>query len=114
MQNNDMQITVTESLDSVAVAVAGEVDILTAPALEEALRTAVSASAGRPLRLDLSGVTFFGSQGLHVLVTVQQLAESAGVTVSIGATSSIVRRLLDVADLAWMLEDGGRAGDWTP
>ncbi len=56
--------------DAVVLTVAGEVDMLSAPQLAEAIRTALA--AGPPaLVIDLTKVDFLASAGMTVLVTAQ-------------------------------------------
>ncbi|OBJ54887.1 STAS domain-containing protein [Mycobacterium sp. 1423905.2] len=63
--------------DGVAVlSIGGEIDLVTAPALEEAIGGVV---AGNPaaLVIDLSGVEFLGSVGLKILAaTYEQLGDA--------------------------------------
>jgi anti-sigma B factor antagonist len=58
--------------DAPGVAVRGEVDMKTAPAIEEALETAIRASAGAFV-VDLSDVGFLDSSGLQVLLRARAL-----------------------------------------
>ena len=53
--------------DGVTVAVAGEIDIVTAPDFEAALREQLAAG---PVRLDLRGLSFMDSSGIRVLDAV--------------------------------------------
>jgi anti-sigma B factor antagonist len=57
------------------LAVEGEIDVLTAPRLEAALREGVANAALRPLILDLSGVELLSSAGLHALFEARGWAE---------------------------------------
>ena len=57
---------------AVGVAVRGDVDIATAPLLQDALDDAVRASRG-PFVLDLTGVEFLDSSGINVLLRVRAL-----------------------------------------
>ncbi|BBX99302.1 STAS domain-containing protein [Mycobacterium lacus] len=69
--------TVTDH-DGVAVlSIGGEIDLVTAPALEEAIG-AVVAENPTALVIDLSGVEFLGSVGLKILAaTYEKLGSSA-------------------------------------
>ena len=85
-----------EEMDKGAVVVAsGEVDMSTAPALREALLSASRASAR--VVLDMTGVTFFDSSGLAVLVEALRSSdrEQEGSPRLVGPTPP-VRRILDV------------------
>jgi anti-sigma B factor antagonist len=60
------------------VAAVGEVDVFTAPSLDEALSAAIGAGCGR-LIVDLSGVDFLDSTGLSVLVkALKRIREADG------------------------------------
>jgi anti-sigma B factor antagonist len=50
--------------DGVVMAVAGEIDVATAPEFEAALRERLAAA---PVRLDLRGLSFMASSGIRVL-----------------------------------------------
>ena len=60
------------------LAVAGELDLATAPRLREQLTRLVGDSPGRVVVVDLSGVTFCDSIGLGVLVGAQRRARAHG------------------------------------
>lgn len=62
-----MTVATSERSEGVVVAVNGEVDISTVPRLRAAVHEAVGRLDGRPLVVDLTGVEFLGSAGLHVL-----------------------------------------------
>jgi anti-sigma B factor antagonist len=75
------------------VAVAGEIDAHTAPAVAAAL----AAADHDPLVLDLAGVEFVDSSGLRVLLEAHQLREADGRSLVLSRPSMAVKRLLDVA-----------------
>jgi anti-sigma B factor antagonist len=59
------------------VSVSGEIDLVTAPALEQAI-SAVVAGGPTALVIDLSAVEFLGSVGLKILAaTYEKLAETS-------------------------------------
>lgn len=64
------QVRVEPQGATVVLAVTGDIDILTAPKLDEAAQQALEDSP-RALVLDLTGVTFLASAGLSVLVHTQ-------------------------------------------
>jgi anti-sigma B factor antagonist len=65
--------------DAVVLVVVGEVDTLTAPQLRAVVDDAVARLDDRPLVLDLTGVTFFGSSGLQILaLTANRVREPDG------------------------------------
>jgi anti-sigma B factor antagonist len=101
-----LQLT-TARLDRHRVAVvAGEIDIVTAPALAAFLArclcdTAEAADAGDAgdLVLDLSGVSFMDGRGLTALLDADYLARDLGVRLRLTALPARVSWLLKVAGL---------------
>jgi len=94
---NDHFRTDVIHLDGVAVlAVRGEVDISTAPKLDEACRQL--ASVTDRLVLDFAGVTFMDASGLGVMVRARQRERTKTIVVRNG--SDRVLRLLQITGLA--------------
>jgi anti-sigma B factor antagonist len=71
------------------VEAAGEVDLVTAPALRTALTNALDESPGGLCVVDLTGVTFLDSAGLTTLIEVNQRAHSLRVVV--GSNRPVIR-----------------------
>jgi anti-sigma B factor antagonist len=68
---------ITDHAGVSVVSVSGEIDLVTAPALEQAIG-AVVADGPTALVIDLSGVDFLGSVGLKILAaTYEKLGNSA-------------------------------------
>ncbi len=80
-----------------SLAVAGEIDLASAPVLKGALLARLSVGATR-LVLDLSGVTHMDSTGLGVLVGVQRRLPEDGAIAIAGATPA-VRSLFELTGL---------------
>ncbi|MGV0804640.1 STAS domain-containing protein [Mycolicibacterium setense] len=82
------------------VAVAGTVDMLTAPKLEEAINAAAKSSPSAVV-VDLSAVEFLASAGMGVLVAAQQkLADTARfAVVADGPATSRPLKLVGIADV---------------
>lgn len=83
------------------VLVSGDID----PAGVPSLRAAMAATAPGPLVVDLRGVTFLSSAGIHPLLEVA----GRGLTVVVGA-GSVAARLLDIvrlSDRATVVHDAG-------
>lgn len=73
--------------------VSGEIDMASAPALEEALLVALA--DGRPVTVDMKDVTFIDSSGLKVIVSAA--AEStAPAPLTLKDPSPAVRRVLEL------------------
>jgi len=75
----DSITTLVEDHDGVSVvSVSGEIDLVTAPALEQAI-SAVVADSPPALIIDLSAVEFLGSVGLKILAaTYERLGKQTG------------------------------------
>ncbi|MFN2544763.1 MAG: STAS domain-containing protein [Actinomycetota bacterium] len=74
---------------------AGELDLTTAPKLEEALR---SAGSGEPLTLDVTDLRFMDSIGIRVLLTAAQEYSEESPLVLLNPSGE-VRRVLEVSGL---------------
>lgn len=86
--------------------VAGEIDMATAPAFRDAALQAI-VDNGPSLTLDLSGVTFMDSTGLHVLVATYRRVRVHAGTFTLRDTPDIVRKLLRVTGLDELLMSPG-------
>ncbi|MET8654000.1 MULTISPECIES: STAS domain-containing protein [Nocardia] len=88
------------SVGSTAVlTVSGEVDVASAPQLQSAIDEALREQPP-VLVVDLSGVGFFGSAGLSVLLVATEAAPSGGLRV---VASDQVRRPIEVTGLDKLL-----------
>ena len=87
-----MTVECREAGHRTVLAVSGEIDIASAPALRFALETALDAGP-QELCVDLCATTFMDSSGLHVLVDAQQTAEGR---LTIVCPPGNVRRVLDL------------------
>jgi anti-sigma B factor antagonist len=83
------------------VAVAGEVDMDTAPRMRAAIEAALV--AGDPVTVDLGSVTFMDSSGLAALIAARATAAAAGVSVSIERVPRRVADLFTITGLEGML-----------
>jgi anti-anti-sigma factor len=70
---DSFSVRVEDTGDTVVLSVAGEVDMATAPALEESIKEALE-RAPEMLVVDLSGVGFLASAGMSVLISGNQQA----------------------------------------
>ncbi|AZM87165.1 STAS domain-containing protein [Streptomyces racemochromogenes] len=79
------------------LAVVGEADIDTEPALARALNAALrEPPVPQALTVDCSGLWFCGCAGLHQLLRVRRAAAEAGVSFALAALSPQATRLLDL------------------
>jgi anti-sigma B factor antagonist len=77
------------------LAVRGEVELATAPALTAAVDHAIPASRG-PFVIDLSGVDFLDSSGIHCLVRARALLASDDRLLVLVCPPGSVRRVLEL------------------
>jgi anti-sigma B factor antagonist len=85
--------------DVQVVSVAGEIDRLSTPALQDAIDDAVRRPAGRAIVIDLSAVTFLGSAGLATLATAAARPGHEDRPLRVVATSHAVLRPIQVTGL---------------
>ncbi len=90
----------SEGTAPAVVSVTGEVDLATAPQLEQALGAALAEPGVTGVRVDLSGVEFMDSAGLRVLVAALRKAEDAGVGLELHAPHERVRRIIEITGLS--------------
>jgi|tagenome__1003787_1003787.scaffolds.fasta_scaffold20690417_1 anti-sigma B factor antagonist len=83
------------SADGTVVAVAGEVDLVTAPVLGEALTQAVETTPRGVLVLDLTEVSFLASVGLMLLVEHRQRCADVGLDLRVVPGNKAIVRLLN-------------------
>jgi len=86
---------------TLVAAVAGEIDLVTAPLLQAALMDAVDRH--REVCCDLSGVTFFGAAGINALLVARERAARAGSCLLIRGAHGITRRVLQITGLEGLL-----------
>lgn len=85
--------------DTVLVRITGEVDMATGEIMAHRL-TEVLAEAVEVLMVDLTGVTFFGSTGLSVLLQVHEQSQRQRVDLRIVADQRLVVRPMEIGGLA--------------
>lgn len=91
----DLTIEVKSAPDAHTVALSGEADLLGAPKLEAALKDACHGQAGLVV-IDLSGLTFIDSSGLHALVAGHELCRARGQDLRIVRGPANVQRLFEL------------------
>ena len=94
----DWLIAVTRSASGSVIQVAGDMDVATAP---QVIATAEPLLvAGECLELDLRGLTFIDSQGLHALLTIRRHADASEAELVLAHPPGILRHLLEITGLA--------------
>jgi anti-sigma B factor antagonist len=97
-------ISTSERDGRTVVAISGELDLATAPELEEVLLERLD--AGQRVVLDLRDLQFMDSSGLRVLVAAHTRASDgkAGFAIVRPAEGSEVARILEIAGIEGQLE----------
>jgi anti-sigma B factor antagonist len=86
------------------VALRGELDMATVPALEQHLEPFRNDGVSAIL-LDLRGLTFIDSSGLHALVRASERARTSGHRLILIGTRPSARRLFELTGTEHMLDD---------
>lgn len=96
-------ITIDESPGDgdAVIALSGELDIATAPLVQEAVARA--AAPGRTVRVDLGGLAFIDSTGMRAVLAAQRAAEQEGWTLRLGRAPDSVQRVFVVSGLESLL-----------
>jgi anti-sigma B factor antagonist len=91
-------VTVEQLPGAVVIRVAGEIDMLTAPALDDAVRQSLREQPAK-LIIDLSAAKFFSSAGISVLVAAHRNSGD-DVALRIVARERVILRPLELTGLA--------------
>jgi anti-sigma B factor antagonist len=94
----ELSLSTTTSGHAAVVHVGGEVDLGTAPELDEHLVAAMR-EAGPDLVLDLTDVSFMDSTGLKVLIAALGRVQRVGGHLALAHTARAVRKVLSVTGL---------------
>ena len=95
----DLSVQVDELGPHLLVRLSGDVDLESAPALTETLRTLLETIGAKPLVLDLTEVEFMDSSGLGVLVGVHQQAAVQGGALILAGPHPRVAKILRITKL---------------
>jgi anti-sigma B factor antagonist len=88
---------ISETNGRIVIALSGEIDLETAPAVRKALLD--NLKGGKDLLIDLAQVTYIDSSGIASLVESLQLARKQGHDVALVAVSPRALRVLELARL---------------
>ena len=90
---NLFEVSARHAEDGYLVECAGELDISTVDRLEDAIASCLSDAAARSLHIDLSGVSFFGGDGVQLLLRTAQRCRERRIYLDILASPSAWRIL---------------------
>jgi anti-sigma B factor antagonist len=100
----ELSINRRDEARGVVLALSGELDVVSAPELEQHLNEALAEPHAR-VTLDLSELAFVDSAGVSVLIKAKQDAESNGRTLVLGRATEQVHRVFALVGLADWLAD---------
>jgi anti-anti-sigma factor len=93
-----IELQIDRSGSSAKVVVGGEIDLTSAPRLDDEVTGLIEDSVNE-LTIALGAVSFMDSTGLRVLLKASKLMESSGGRLVIDSPSDPVRRLFEVSGL---------------
>lgn len=101
----DLAISAISGDGSAVVRLAGELDLSTAPRAEQALVDELTPGS-RTLVVDLRRLEFCDAAGLRVFVRTRRRAQEVGAKVRLVHPNRLVRRVLEIAELSWLIDPG--------
>jgi anti-anti-sigma factor len=95
--NDEFSVGHERSGDSVVLTAGGELDIATAPYVEDLVRTILS-EPPKSLRLDWKGITFMDSSGIRLLLWIVRSAKQNDIDL-LWSLSAPAQRVLDAVGI---------------
>jgi anti-anti-sigma factor len=104
-----VSIRLTESPEAVRVSIAGEVDVSELGALGDVVERVHEAARDgtRPVVVDLTDVTFFGSTGVRFVVALRDQFCGCGSTVQVEGATDLIRRVFKIVGLGEVISESG-------
>jgi anti-sigma B factor antagonist len=96
--DDGLAVAAEHAAETTIVTLVGELDLRTAPLVRETL-LASEAAPIEALVIDLSGLTFIDSSGLHLLVEVHERLRSSGPRLEIQGATAAAERLFAMTGL---------------
>ena len=104
MDITDFALSVSSEPNRLVVAVTGELDDYTSPALRDRVRKELEGRTGVDLTLDLSNMTFVDSTGLGVLVGIRRRVRETGGTLVLSGLTPATTKVLEITGLSRVFE----------
>jgi anti-anti-sigma factor len=101
----DLAISAISGDGAAVVRLAGELDLSTASRAERALVDELTPGS-RTLVVDLRSLEFCDAAGLRVFVRTRRRAQEVGAKLRLVHPNRLVRRVLEIADLSWLIDSG--------
>jgi anti-sigma B factor antagonist len=90
-----LSVSIRQDAGRIIVVPVGELDLASVDSLAAQLAAAVDRDPDR-IEVDLSGVTFVDSVGIHVLLKGRRLAEASGKDYAVNGADGLVRQVLEL------------------
>jgi anti-sigma B factor antagonist len=90
-----LSVSIRQDAERVIVVPVGELDLASVDILAAHLAAATDGNAAR-IEVDLSGVTFVDSVGIHALLKGRRLAEAGGKDYAVNGADGLVREVLEL------------------
>jgi anti-anti-sigma factor len=103
LRSTEFSVEQSTDVHGMVLTLSGELDLSSAPELEQAIGEAKPES-GRRLLLDLSTLGFMDSTGVSILIAAKQDADANGWLIAVRHPNGQVRRLLELVGLLERLE----------
>ena len=103
--STDLAITAISGDGSAVVRLSGELDLSTASRAEQALVGELHPGS-RTLVVDLRSLDFCDAAGLRAFVRARRRAQEVGAKVRLVHPNRLVRRVLEIAELGWLIDPG--------
>lgn len=100
---SELSLRFKREAGQVVVQVGGELDCASTQLLLERLLDVIEAQGNLVIALDLSGVRFIDSSGLHAVVSIHGLLQARGGTLVLRRPPLTVRRLLEITGMTDVL-----------
>lgn len=98
----DVRVRADHDAEHLTLHCIGELDLLTAGQIGEALHAAHNAQFTK-VTLDISGVGFCGCAGLSAMIEAHETISTAGGELHIRGVRAPVRRLIELAGCEWLM-----------
>jgi anti-anti-sigma factor len=103
MDEEQLVVTTTSEGGNAIVALAGELDVNTAPQVSDALSQLVAGGELSSVVVDVSDLTFVDSTGLRAILAGREQLQASGATLTLDGASGVVERVLDMTGLRGLL-----------